>query len=82
MVWPRALGTARRLSASWVRAEEVRGHGRSGSDCTAVRYGRLSKCSRPWTAYATRAAERSRRDKLAAVQGFVFMHANAFNGDR
>ncbi|WP_198021325.1 hypothetical protein [Mesorhizobium sp. LNJC386A00] len=42
----------------------------------------MSKCSRPWTAYATRAAEKLRRDKLAAVQGFVFLHANAFNDDR
>lgn len=32
-------------------------------------------------AYATRAAEKLRRHGVAAVQGFVFMHSNAFNGD-
>ena len=32
-------------------------------------------------AYATRAAEKLRRHGVAAVQGFVFMHTNAHNGD-
>lgn len=32
-------------------------------------------------AYATRAAEKLRRHGVAAVQGFVFMHTSAFNGD-
>ncbi len=33
-------------------------------------------------AYATRAAEKLRHHRLCAVQGFVFMHTNAFNGDK
>lgn len=33
-------------------------------------------------AYATRAAEKLRKHKMCAVQGFVFMHTNAFNGDK
>ncbi|WP_352892876.1 DUF4113 domain-containing protein [Mesorhizobium sp. M0984] len=33
-------------------------------------------------AYATRAAEKLRRHGLCAVQGFVFMHTNTFNGDK
>ncbi|OBQ66505.1 Y-family DNA polymerase (plasmid) [Mesorhizobium loti] len=33
-------------------------------------------------AYATRAAEKLRRHGLCAVQGVVFMHTNAFNGDK
>jgi DNA polymerase V len=32
-------------------------------------------------AYATRAAEKLRRHRVAAVQGYVFMHTNKFNGD-
>jgi DNA polymerase V len=41
----------------------------------------LEEMQQAVAAYATRAAEKLRRHRLAAVTGFVFMHTHAFNGD-
>ena len=41
----------------------------------------LSEIGQAVAAYATRAGEKLRRHRVAAVQGFVFMHTHAHNSD-
>jgi len=42
---------------------------------------RLAEIEEAVAAYATRAAEKLRRSRLAAVHGYVFLHTNKHNGD-